>query len=210
MLDELFDLTGANEDDFFYTAMASQVFTIYSPFEVDRQMDFPKKDELGGVVLRFIGAGAMYFKIQRQMPTPDEVGSLFEIGRFLQESFGDFINIAVLCTPDIEIRDIDVIEDENIHMDFVSCRKSDAMVVLDLLIDKLENGSFTVADHVFRILVPFMGRKDSEEFESRYCEFLDLYDKSNIESPSAGDLAKIRFCANRWFSNDFMINWCRL
>ena len=144
MSDELFDLTGANEDEFFYATMASQVFTIYSPFEVDRQMDFPKKEELGGVVLRFIGAGAMYFKIQRQMPTSDEVRSLFEIGQFLQESFGDYINIAVLCTPDIEIRDIDVIEDENIHMDFVSCRKSDAMVVLDLLIDKLEKGNFTI------------------------------------------------------------------
>ena len=211
MSEELFDRTGANEDEFFYNAMMSQVFTIFSPFEIDREIDFPKKDELGGVVLKFIGGGgACYFKIQREMPSPDEVQSLFEIGQFLQESFGDFITLSIVCTPDIEIRDIDVIEDENIHMDFVSCRKSDAMVVLDLLIDKLENGSFTVADHVFRILVPFMGRKDSEEFESRYCEFLDLYDKSNIESPSAGDLAKIRFCANRWFSNDFMINWCRL
>ena len=88
MSKELFDRTGANEDEFFYNTMASQVFSLFSPFEVDREMDFPKKEELGGVVLKFIGAGAMYFKIQRQMPTPEEVRSLFEIGQYLQESFG--------------------------------------------------------------------------------------------------------------------------
>lgn len=208
MSKELFDRTGANEDEFFYNAMASQVFSLFSPFEVDREIDFPKKEELGGVVLKFIGAGAMYFKIQRQMPTPEEVHSLFEIGKFLQESFGDYIHIGVLCTPDIEIRDIDVIEDENIHMDFVSWRKTDAITVLDILTKSLEKGNFSVGHHVLRILVPLMGRKDEAEFESKYCEFCDLYKKSNVDPPVISDLSKVRMCANRWFTNDFVINFC--
>ena len=210
MSKELFDETGANEDEFFYNALMSQVFGIFSPFEVDMQMDFPKKEELGGVVLKFIGGGACYFKIQRKMPSPEEVRSMFEIGQFLQKSFGDYILVNVLCTPDIEIRDIDTVDDENIRMNFVSCRKTDGIQVLDLLIDKLEDGSFTAGHHVFRVIVPFMGRDDEEEFESKYSKFIELYNESDLEPPSLSELSKIRLCAGRWFTDDFMINFCDL
>lgn len=210
MSKELFDRTGANEDEFFYNAFMTQVFTIFSPFEIDREIVFPKKDELGGVVLKFIGGGgACYFKIQREMPSPDEVQALFEIGQFLQESFGDFIILAIVCTPDIEIRDINVIEDENITMNFASFRKSDGIATLDLLIDKLESsGDLSPCHHVYRLLVPYMGRSDEDEFDSKYSKFIDLFNECNVEQPSISDINKLRLCSDRWFSDDFMINFC--
>lgn len=206
MLNDIADRTGANEDEFFYSVIMRQTFNIFSPFEIERDIDFPKKDELGGVVLKFIGGGAAYFKIQREMPSDDEVQSIFEVGKFLQESFGEYVELCILCTPDIEIRDIKTLGDELMGTDFVSARKNDGDEVLDLLIEKLENKEdFTMDNHVQKVLLPFMGRKNNDEFESKYSIFIDLFSSSGMESPDAEDLAEsnIHYC--RWFSDDFKI-----
>ena len=64
-----FDL---EEEKVYYEIMMVIFFNIYSPFEIDRDVEFPKKDKLGGVVLRFIGGGgATYFKLQKSMPSEE-------------------------------------------------------------------------------------------------------------------------------------------
>ena len=169
MLKDNLDKISAEEEEFFYNVMMSPGFNIHSPFEVGKDIDFPKKDELGGVVLKFIGGGAAYFKIQTEMPSQEEVQSIFEVGLFLQESFGDYVVLNILCMPDIEIRDIKVISNEHFGTDFLSLRKLDGIEVLDSLIDKLENNTdFTIDDHILRIFLPFAGRKNEDEFECKY------------------------------------------
>lgn len=204
-----FDQTAANEDEFFYNAIISQAFSIFSPFEVDRNIDFPKKDELGGVVLKFLGGGAAYFKIQSKMPSDEEVQSIYEVGKFLQDSFGEYVEICVLCMPDIEIRDITTLGDEVMSTDFVSLRKSNSNDVFELLMEKLENNDwFAIEDHILRVFLPFMSRKSDEEFQSKYWKLIELFNRSNQELPSVSDLAKSRMCYGRWFSNDYAIYSC--
>ncbi|WP_298524709.1 hypothetical protein [uncultured Methanobrevibacter sp.] len=179
------------EDEIFYWIMMNEVFGIYSPFEIDKDMDFPNKEEIGGVILKFIGGGAAYFKIQREMPSDDEVKSVYETCQFLQESFGDYICACIICEPDIEIRDINVLGDENIHMDYVSARNSKGDIALEILTKKLENRQrFTVKDHVLRIILPFMGRSDEKEFHLNYDKFLSLYTQNKKELPNAYMLTK--------------------
>ena len=209
MMSDKLDRSGGDEDEFFYNVMMSQAFGIFSPFEVDKNVDFPKKEELGGVILKFIGGGAAYFKIQSEMPSDDEINSIYEVGQFLRESFGEYVVLSILCTPDIEIRDIECVGDEVMGTDFVSLRKSDSGKALDGLFEKLENNEeFTIEDHVLRVFLPFMGRKDDEEFESRYQEFLDLFDKSNQELPDVSRLAESNMCYGRWFSDTLAIYFC--
>ena len=43
MSNNLFDKTGANEDEFFYNVIMKNAFNVFSPFEIDRNVDFPKK-----------------------------------------------------------------------------------------------------------------------------------------------------------------------
>jgi len=203
MSNDLFDKTGANEDEFFYNAIMNKAFNVFSPFEIDRNVDFPKKDTLGGVVLKYVGGGAAYFKIQREMPSDEELKEIFEIGKFLKESFGEYVTISILCTPDIEIRDIDLSVFEDMAVDFLSIRKNDGDGMLDFLMEKLKSDEeFTVEDHVNMIIVPFMGRNDEEEFQLKYTEFIDLFNEKGIEQPSVSDLNKSRIFYNRWFSQD--------
>lgn len=208
MFKDNFDKIGEGEEEFFYNVMMSHGFNIHSPFEVRHDIDFPKKDELGGVVLKFIGGGAAYFKIQTEMPSPEEVQSIFEVGLFLQESFGDYVVLSILCTPDIEIRDIEVISNDYFSTDFLSLRKVDGIGVLDSLIGKLENDEdFTIDDHILRIFLPFVGRKSEEEFESKYSKFLDLYAKSGLETPPLSRLAESNCSIIRWFSDGMVFDF---
>lgn len=208
MYNGMFDKTGADENEFFYNVMMGPGFNIHSPFEVRKDIDFPKKDELGGVVLKFIGGGAAYFKIQTEMPTPEEVQSIFEVGLFLQESFGDYVVLSILCTPDIEIRDIEVVSNDYFGTDFLSLRKMDGIKVLDSLIDKLENNEdFTIDDHILRIFLPFSGRKNEQEFECKYSRFLDLYDESGFKTPAVSRLAESNCGIIRWFSDDMILDF---
>jgi hypothetical protein len=154
-------------------------------------------------VLKFIGGGAAYFKVQTEMPSEEEVQSMFEVGQFLHESYGDYIFVCIMCTPDIEIRDIEVVYNDFFSTDFVSIRKMESFSILNKLREKLKSkGEFTVDDHILRIFLPFMGGSDDEGFEHEYCKFLDLYKESGIESPDVRSLvqAKTGFC--RWFSDD--------
>lgn len=204
MSNDLFDKTGANEDEFFYNVIMNKVFNMFSPFEIDRNIDFPKKDVLGGVVLKYVGGGAAYFKIQRVMPSDEELKEIFEIGKFLKENFGEYVTLSILCTPDIEIRNIDLSVFEDMAVDFLSIRKNDGDSVLDSLMSKLKSGEeFTVEDHINRIIVPFMGRNDEEEFQLKYGEFTNLFNEKGIKQPSVSDLNKSRIIYDRWFSDDF-------
>ena len=203
MIDVGLDKIGADEEEFFYNVMMGQAFNVPSPFEIRKDIDFPKKDELGGVVLKFIGSGAAYFKIQTEMPTEEEVRSIFEVGQFLYESFGGYVVLKIVCTPDIEIRNIQPLSDDHFDTDFLSIRKLDGIEVLELLIGKLENNEdFTIDDHILRIFLPFTGRKSEEEFECKYSRFLDLYAESGLETPQVGSLSKSNISFVRWFSDE--------
>lgn len=204
MSNDLFDKTGANEDEFFYNVIMKNAFNVFSPFEIDRNVDFPKKDTLGGVVLKYVGGGAAYFKIQRVMPSDEELKEIFEIGKFLKENFGEYVTLSILCTPDIEIRNIDLSVFEDMAVDFLSIRKNEGDSVLDSLMSKLKSDEeFTVEDHINRIIVPFMGRNDEEEFQLKYTEFTNLFNEKGIKQPSVSDLNKSRIIYKRWFSDDF-------
>jgi hypothetical protein len=208
MLKDNFDKIGEGEEEFFYNVMMSPGFNIHSPFEVRKDIDFPNKEELGGVVLKFIGGGAAYFKIQKEMPSQEEVQSIFEVGQFLQESFGDYVALCILCTLDIEIRDIEVLYNDYFSTDFLSLRKLDGIEVLDSLIDKLENNKdFTIDDHILRIFLPFAGRINEDEFECKCSKFLDLYARSGLETPPVSRLVESNFPIARWFSDDMVFDF---
>ena len=192
--------TGANEDEFFYRVMLNVVCHIFSPYEACPDAEFPKKDKLGGIVFRFIGGGATYFKIQNHMPSEAEIASLYELGEFLKKQYGSYVSINAMCHPDIEIRDIKLRDDTDIGMNFVSQRKNDGDAILDGLIEKLENNEkFTIDDHVTRVLVRFMGRRDEDEFLEKYSRFLSLYNESGLENPPLEKLAESRMCYNLIF-----------
>lgn len=178
-----------NEREFFAKELMMNNYGIFSPYEYDEDVDFPKKDELGGVVLRFIGGGAAYLKIQTHMPSEEEVKDIHNVGKFLMESFGEYVVISVLCTPDIEIYDINVDDFVDMHVDFASARKSNGDLALKILTEKLKcDRKFTEEDHYWRFLLPFMGHKDYKEFERKFSEFLELYNNANMELPEECNL----------------------
>lgn len=179
----MFDELNAKEKEFLAKELMRNSFGIFSPFELDENIDFPKKEELGGVVLKFIGGGAAYLKMQTEMPTEKEVESIHNVGKFLRDNFGEYVVICVLCAPDIEIHDINV-DDFEMHVDFASVRKTNGDFILDMLSAKLEEGTeFTEEDHFYRLVLPFMGHDDDEEFQAKYSQFIDLFAKSNMELP---------------------------
>ncbi len=179
------------ENEIFYWVVMNEIFGIYSPFEICEDIDFPNKEEIGGIVLKFIGGGAAYFKIQRKMPSDEEVKSVYETCQFLKESFGDYICACIVCEPDIKIQNINVLGDENIHIRYVSARKNNGDAALEILTKKLENKQrFTLSDHILRIILPFMGRVDDKEFRLNYDKFLSLYSKNKKELPNAYLLTK--------------------
>nr|WP_295000354.1 hypothetical protein [uncultured Methanobrevibacter sp.] len=188
------------EDELFYNVMFGKVFGIYSPFEVDDTVEFPKKDRFGGVVLKFVGGGSAYFKVQRQMPSMEEIDSVVQVCRFLQKSFGQYVVAYILCEPHIEIRNIKVREDEKINITYVSSRKNDGDEVLLKLTEKLENNEkFTIEDYISKFTVPFMSRKDDDKFQENYSKFIEEYRKSEMELPTVKDLLKHDVKFNRIF-----------
>ena len=188
------------EDELYYNAMFGKVFGIYSPFEVDDTVEFPKKDKLGGVVLKFIGGGSTYFKVQREMPSREEIDSVLEVCKFLQKSFGKYVVAYILCEPHIEIRDIEVQDAENINITYVSSRKNDGDEILLKLTEKLENNEeFTIEDYISKFSVPFMSRKDDDIFQENYSKFIQKYGKSEMGLPSVKDLLKHDIKFNRIF-----------
>lgn len=177
-------------DEVYYKLTYSKIFGVFSPFEVDTSVEFPNKDKLGGVVLKFVGGGASYFKIQKTMPSKEDVDSILEICEFLKDNFGEYTVAFILCEPHIEIRDIDI-PDKNFEVHFVSSRKNDGDFTLNGLIDKLEhNIEFSISDHVLKIMLPFMSRKDDAKFQSRYSKFVKLFDESNMRIPDGEDINK--------------------
>ncbi len=174
----------SEEKEFLAKELMNNIFGIFSPFELDENVDFPKKDELGGVVLKFIGGGAAYLKTQTVMPTEHEVESIHEVGRFLKSSFGEYVVISVLCTPDIEIYDINVDDFVDMHVDFSSARRTNGDFILHTLTEKISsNIEFDEEDHYFALVLPFFGH-DDEDFDENYAHFFELYRKSSMELPS--------------------------
>ena len=190
----------SEEDKSYYELMFCKVYGVYSPFDVNCDVEFPKKGQLGGTVLKFIGGGAAYFKIQRKMPSKEEVNDIFEVCKFLQKSFGDYVVAIIHCEPHIEIRDIEVPGSENISIHFVSSRKNNGERVVDDLIKKLENDEkFTVDDYLQKWMLPFMSRKDEREFQSKYLRLSKLFKEKNLKSPSVDQLSRSNMSINRIF-----------
>lgn len=189
----------SEQDKSYYELMFCKVYGVYSPFDVDCDVEFPKKDQLGGTVLKFIGGGAAYFKIQRQMPSKEEVNDIYEVCKFLQK-FGEYVVAIIHCEPHIEIRDIEVPGSENISIHFVSSRKNNGDRAVDDLIKKLENDvKFTVDDHLQKWMLPFMSRKDEREFQSKYLILSKLFKEKNLKSPSVDQLSRSNMLINRIF-----------
>ena len=196
---ENYDVT-CEEDKAYYELLFGKVYGIFSPFEVDCNVEFPKKDHLGGTVLKFVGGGAAYFKIQREMPSKDEVNDIFEVCKFLQKSYGEYVVAIIHCEPHIEIRAINVPESKNIDMHFVSSRKNNGDRIVDNLIKKLENdGKFTVDDYIQKWIVPFMSRRDDEVFQSKYLKLCELCKQKDLKAPSINQLSGSDMLINRIF-----------
>lgn len=188
------------EDQLFYELIFGKVYGIYSPFEVDNNVEFPKKDELGGIVLKFIGGGAAYFKILGRMPTREEVDSILEVCKFLQKTFGEYVIARIHCEPHIEIRDIEVQGSKNIDIHYVSSRKNDGDMMMDRLVKKLEDDEdFTIDDYILKFMLPFMSRKDDDEFQVKYLKFIDLCKQKDLKLPKSSDLSKSDMLMNRFF-----------
>lgn len=188
------------DDELFYGLMFGKVYGIFSPFEVDNDVEFPKKDEFGGAVLKFIGGGAAYFKIMSRIPTKKELRLILEICKFLQKTFGEYVVAMIHCEPHVEIRKINVPQAKNIDIHFVSSRKNDGDGTLDELIRKLENNEdFTIDDHILRFMAPFMSREDEDKFQAKYLRFINLFNEKNLELPNVGDLSKSDMYMNRIF-----------
>lgn len=173
------------EEEIYLEIMMGDVLNVFSPFEVDKDMDFPKKDELGGIVLKFIGGGAAYFKLQKEMPSDEEVKDVYNVCQFLKESLGDYVAARIMCQPHIEIRGIDVSHDDSIDVCYVSVRLNDGDKVLEKLCEKLKNKEgFTYHDNIQRFILPFMGRKNRGEFKNKYSKFISQLDDAKRELPN--------------------------
>ena len=188
------------EDQSYYELMFCKVYGIYSPLDMDSEVEFPKKDELGGIVFKFLGGGAAYFKIQRKMPSKKEVNDIFDVCKFLQKSFGEYVVAIIHCEPHIEIREIEVPGTKNIDIHFVSSRKNDGDKVVGDLIKKLEKDEeFTVDDYIQKLMVPFMSRKDDDEFQSKYLKLSMLFKEKELKLPSVNELSSSGMFINRIF-----------
>lgn len=189
-----------SEDQLYYDVMFARVCGVYSPFEIDSEVDFPHREKLGGIILKFIGGGAGYFKVQSEMPSKKEIREIFEVCKFLQKSFGEYVVAYIICEPHIEIRNIQVLADKNIDMTFLSSRKNDGDKLLDNLIKKLERGeSFTIDDYLQKFTIPFMSRHNNDGFQLKFNRLVELYNESDIEVPDHKDIFKSQTVFNRIF-----------
>ena len=189
-----------NDDENYYWTLMNMAFGIFSPFEVT-DIDFPKKDELGGAILKYIGSGAAYFKVQREKPSAYEVKSVQEVCLFLKEKFGGYITANMICEPHIEIHDIDVSQTN--YLTYTSIRKTNGDKVLKSLTEKLENNEkFTIDDHIQRYLVPFTSRKNNDEFQKNYDRFEALFKEKNIEFPTLNELKMNELTTNNMYGEN--------
>ena len=177
------------EDQLYYVVLLNCFGRIFSPFEVCPEIDFPNKEKLGGIVARFIGGGALYFKVQREMPTKEELNSVIEVSEFLKENYGEYVVVRVMCEPHIEIRNINLEGFSEIDVSYVSSRKNNADELINNLISKLKNNEiWSVEDHILRFNLPFMSRRDEDDFKSKFAIFLQLLDENPIELPLIEDV----------------------
>lgn len=190
-----------SEDEVYYTVMMNHFSSVYSPFEVCPDIDFPNKEKIGGVVLKFIGGGAAYFKVQREMPGKEEIRDVIKVTEFLREKYGEYVVVRIMCEPHIEIRDIDL-ADFDCDVTYVSSRKNDGDECINALISKLEHGErLTAEEYILSFNLPFMGRRDEEEYRLKYSIFLELFEGYNYLLPSIPEILKTKFYL-RVFSED--------
>ena len=180
-----------SENSLFFYSIMFHICNIHSPIESIEDVNFPNKDKLGGNVLKFKGGGAAYFKIQNEMPTKKEFNLIFEVVDFLNELYGSYIIVRILCMPHVEIKDIEVIDNEKCSIEFFSARKNDGDHILEMLSKKLGNNEeFMVDDYILKILLPYMSRADNEEFSRKYSKFLHDYNEKDFKTPVVSDLEK--------------------
>ena len=193
-----YEVTSRDDENFYWTMMQNGA-NLYSPFKVVND-EFPHKDELGGVILKHIGAGASYFKVQREMPSPEEVNLVKNVHNFLEKKYNGLTTVKIFCEPHIEIRDINLDGKEDIT--YISNRKSNGEQPLKYLIKKLENEEdFTPLDHMIRYFIPFMGRKNGKLFRRNYKKFVYLFHESGMELPSIAELQKTECLTNSIMNN---------
>ena len=196
---ETYDVS-SREDEFYYEVLMKKIFKDYSPFEVCDGIEFPHKNEIGGVILKYVGGGAAFFKVQRQMPDEDELNSIFEICEFMQKNYGKYVVVRIICEPHIEIFDIDVSKFDDFDIVYASSRKNDGDECLDSLITKLENNEeFEIVDFIKSITSLFMSRSDEKVFQEKYSLFNALFSEKNMDIPSSEELNSFRFAINPIF-----------
>ena len=182
----------SEEDEFYYWIIMNLVFNNFSPFETC-DIDFPHKKELGGIVFKCIASGAIYFKIQEEMPSEKEINSVVEICRFLNEEIGGYVTARILCKPHIEINDIKLPKDENIRITYTSSRKSDGDAIIEILNEKLDKKEdFDIDDFRLRYILPFATYK-TEESEEKYLKLLSKLKDCNLKLPDIHEELKKDF-----------------
>ena len=179
-------LHGNGDDAVFYKIALIFAFNVFGSFEVREDIEIPANDN-EGVVLSFYDGRISYFKIQSEKLTDDEYKSILNVCYFLQDKFGGNIESYVLCCPEIEIKFFDGIERDGITVMLASLEKYDGDAVVDKLTNKLKNKEeFTIKDHIYHILLPYMGYKDRNEFLPKFQHYmmevmLDNAEKNGIE-----------------------------
>ena len=179
-------LFGDGDNAVFYKIALIFAFNVFGSFEVRDDIEIPVNDN-SGVVLSFYDGRISYFKIQSEELTEDEYKSILDVCYFLQDKFGGKIESYILCRPEIEIKVFDGIERDGITVMVASLEKYDGDAVVEKLTNKLKNKEkFTLKDHIYHLLLPYMGYKDRDEFLPKFQHYmmevmLDNAEKSGIE-----------------------------
>jgi len=169
----------------FYLIVLACVFSDFGSFEVRYDIDIPRKPFEDGVVLVFDEGRVAYFKTQENDMSDDEFEFILNVCYLLQDSYGCRVDAYVLCYPNVELRQYDNIEREDILIHLASLRSCNGDAVLDDLIKKCEEGcEFTFEDHVNHILLPYMNCNDDLEFKSRLSDY--YADRAVINSRKKG------------------------
>ena len=157
-------LSGNDNLRFFYLIILAFVFQDYRTFEIRNDLIDPGQDIDGDVIVCDDG-NVIYFKHQEDELTDFEFESILDVCYKLQDRCGGDIDAYVLCSPEIDFRGYDGIEREGISIKLASLKSFDGDRVVGMLNRKRKNKEqFTIVDHVFHLLLPYMNCADKKEY----------------------------------------------